>query len=122
MEQMRNVLIANLRETFNPEVRDEFVTYWADGADRSIRTYRVAEKTADSRDVSCVPLVEMLNACVDVVESSVSIPKEACVPAIGRALGYKRLGGNASAVVGRALEIAIEDGLVKESNGNLMAE
>ena len=122
MEQKRNVLIANLRETFNPEVRDEFVTYWADGADRSIRTYRVAEKTADSRDVSCVPLVEMLNACVDVVESSVSIPKEACVPAIGRALGYKRLGGNASAVVGRALEIAIEDGLVKESNGNLMAE
>ena len=122
MEQKRNVLVGNLRTAFSPEMRDEFVTYWAEGSDRSIRTYRVAETAANSRDITCVPLIEILNACVDVAEASVSIPKDACVTAVGKALGYKRAGANVLALVGRALDIAIEDGLVKESGGNIMAE
>ena len=122
MEQKRNVLVGNLRETFKPEIRDEFVTYWAEDADRNVSTYRVSETAGGSRDITCVPLVEILNACVDVAEASVSIPKESCVMAVGKALGYKRVGNNVTAIVSKALEIAIADGLIKEQNGNIVTE
>lgn len=122
MEQKRSVLVGNLRETFKPEIRDEFVTYWAEGADRNVSTYRVSETAGGSRDITCVPLVEILNACIDVAETSVSIPKESCVMAVGKALGYKRVGNNVTAIVSKALEIAIADGLIKEQNGNIVTE
>ncbi len=122
MEQKRSVLVANIRGLYPPEIRGDFVTYWAYGADRNIRTYRVAESTSDSRDISAVPLKELLNACADVVEVSVSIPRNVCVSAVGKALGYKRAGANVISTVEKALDIALEDGLVIERNGDLMME
>jgi hypothetical protein len=42
--------------------------------------------------------------------------------AVGKALGYKRVGNNVTAIVSKALEIAIADGLIKEQNGNIVTE
>jgi hypothetical protein len=119
-EPKRSVLIGKIRNIYPPETRDGFVTYWAEGADRDVRTYRVADAASGSRDISAVPLKELLNACADVVEVSVSIPRNACVTAVGKALGYKRAGINVVSTVEKALDIALEDGIVVERNGNLM--
>ncbi len=120
--QKKLALTDILRRTFGPEIRGEFVTYWAEGADRSIPTYRAAGSPADSRDIDCIPLTEMMNACADVVESSVSISKTSCALAAGKALGFKRPGASVIAMMEKAIDMALEDGLIIEEGGNLMAD
>lgn len=114
--QKRDILTDRLRMLFDPEVDDPFVTYWAPGSDRSITTYRVGEGE-DSRNVGDVPLVEILNAIEDTLERSGSITVEEAASAIGRSLGYSRIGSNIRKVVGDALEIAEEREIIRESNG-----
>ncbi len=116
----KEALIRNLRSEFSPDIRDDFVTYWAKGADRKMRTYRAAESTADSRDIDCIPLIELMNACLDVVEASVSIPRLSCASAAGKALGFKRPGANVISTIEKAIDLAVEDRLILEEGGNLM--
>lgn len=70
-------------------------------------TYKVDE-SEDSRNVGDVPLVEILNAIEDTLERSGFITIDEAASAIGRSLGYSRIGSNIRKVVGDALEIAEE--------------
>lgn len=118
--QKRNVLTAKLRSLFHPEMNGGFVTYWAPGSDRTgITTYRVGEGEA-SRGILEVPLIEILNAIEDTVSASGSISMDDAATAVGRNLGYSRIGTNIRSTLNEALIIAVDKGIVKASNGRYM--
>ena len=62
----------------------------------SYDTYRVGDRETN-RDITQVPLAEIVNAIVDTVGQSGSLTGESIIPAVGRALGYSRSGNNVKA-------------------------
>ncbi|MBR2254458.1 MAG: hypothetical protein IJ856_01345, partial [Candidatus Methanomethylophilaceae archaeon] len=113
-EPKKRLLTGNLREIFMPTVEGDFVTYWPDPEDHTFEGYRVAEQASDNRDIDCIPLVELLNACVDAIERGGSVPKEAAVMAVSRALGFSRAGAKITDIVGRTIEIAVARGMIQD--------
>ena len=114
----RASLERNPRDVFHPEVTGGFVTYWSDSMDRgSFDTYRVADDPDDSRDIQRIPLVEIVNAILDTLRNSGSVPMDDAVSAVARTLGFNRCGTNVRDIVGRALRLCTDNATIVQSNG-----
>ena len=118
-EARRANLTKILRGLYNPDIRDEFVTYWRFGAERTMDTYRVSDDPEKNRDIDSIPLVEILNAIEDEVGRSFSMPAEDAPVTVSRALGFGRTGARIRTVMAAALDIAVEDGIVQVSDGKM---
>lgn len=114
----REILIANLRELYNPDENNGFVTYWAPDANRvGFDQYRIADNEEDSRDILQIPLEEIVSAIVETVSDSGSIPEADVPSAVGRTLGFSRCGTNVRDVIRRALECAVNDEKIHLKDG-----
>jgi len=119
-EQKRGLLQPRLRRLFQPEVNEEFVTYWSVNANKGFKTYRVSNDPEINRSVDCVPLIELLNAIEDAVRINGSLNEENAAQAVGRVLGYGRTGAKISEVINSAIKIALDSGRIVEKNGRLL--
>ena len=121
-EQKRKLLQPRLRNIFSPECKGEFVTYWKEDADKSIKTYRMSNDPEINRTVDCIPLIELENAIADAVRINGSLTKDTAAQAVGRVLGYSRTGSKITEVIDSAIYEAIAAGIVVEKNGRLLLE
>jgi hypothetical protein len=119
MEQKRNMLIPRLRALYDPEIDGEDITYWQDGTDRNITTYRVSDDSELNRPIDCIPKIELINALEDTVRASGSLMRENAISAVARALGFTRTGAKINETIGKVLEAEIASGRIRESNGRL---
>lgn len=116
--QKRAPLVDNLRSLFTPEVEGDFVTYWGDGEDRAgYDSFRVADDPEDARDISSVPLAELISACVETVEQSGSLTADNAPAAVGRTLGYSRAGANVRTTISKAMDAAVARGRLSGAGG-----
>lgn len=116
--ERRSQLIYMFRKAVEPSIKGEHVTYWAGGEeDAGYGFYRVAPEGEAARDVAFVPFVEMVNACIDVLEKSITIEEEEMVSAVARVMGYARAGTNVRKRVSEAVDSMVEDGIAELSNG-----
>lgn len=113
----RNRLTSALRSIYRPDMEDGFVTYWGDVDRTRFEIYRVSDNPADNRGIECVPLPEIINAAVDLVEKSGSLDANEMVKAVSRTLGYKRSGTNITDTIGRAIGIMTRNGTLALVNG-----
>ena len=118
-EQKRNMLIPRLRALYDPEIDGEDITYWQDGTDRNITTYRVSDDSELNRPIDCIPKIELINALEDTVRASGSLMRENAISAVARALGFTRTGAKINETIGKVLEAEIASGRIRESNGRL---
>ena len=111
-------LVSILRKIFMPEIDGDFVTYWSDSMDkRFFDSYRVTDDPDTARDITDVPLAEIVSACVDTVAVGGPQPLSEAVSAIGRTLGYSRAGNKVRDLVSKALEVAVRDGRLEITDG-----
>ena len=102
------------------EERDGFITYWSPNMEpSSYDTYRVGDRETN-RDITQVPLAEIVNAIVDTIGQSGSLTGESIIPAVGRALGYSRSGNNVKAIIGEAVKVAVDDGRIRSEDGRYL--
>ena len=77
--------------------------------------YRVDSK----RDISDVPLIELMNAAIYAVEQQISIPREDLKKVVATLLGFSRKGSNVDLAADKAINQLVRTGKVKEENGKL---
>lgn len=117
----RDAFVRAIRAEFPPEERGEFVTYWKNGENpEEYTTYRVPEDRRAVPDIDLVPLPDILSAIREVASSVGPVAKDSMPLAVARLLGYTRAGDRIKAVVGTALEFALEDGIVALEDGKYM--
>ena len=118
-EKNRTMLLGQIGRLPHEE-RDGFVTYWSPDMDpSSYDTYRVGDRETN-RDITQVPLAEIVNAIVDTVGQSGSLTEESISPAVARALGYSRSGTNVRAIIGDAVDMAVRDGRIRCEDGRYL--
>ena len=118
-ERTRTLLLDHIRRLPHEE-RDGFITYWSPNMEpSSYDTYRVGDRETN-RDITQVPLAEIVNAIVDTVGQSGSLTGESIIPAVGRALGYSRSGNNVKAIIGEAVKVAVDDGRIRSEDGRYL--
>ena len=77
--------------------------------------YRVESK----RDISDVPIIELMNAALYAVEQQISIPREDLKKVVSNLLGFSRKGSNVDAAIEKAVSMLVSAGKLKEENGRL---
>ncbi|MBO7418596.1 MAG: DUF3320 domain-containing protein [Bacteroidaceae bacterium] len=93
------------------------MVYWIDQVVASGYTYyRVESK----RDISEVPLIELMNAAIYAVEQQISIPREDLKKVISSLLGFSRKGINVDNAAERAIQLLINQGKLKEEVGKIV--
>lgn len=115
-EKNRNQLAYALQKVFSPVKRYGFTTYW-NGEPTDVGHYRVSDNPEDNRPIECIPLEELLLVCIDIVEKSISIPKDLIVSAMARELGYRRAGDVIKGILGDVVTIAEKENLIVECDG-----
>ena len=108
----------NLRDVFHPGMTVGFITYWSDSMNRSsFDTYRIANYLDDSCNIQRIPLVKIVNAILDALRNSDSMPVDDAVLTVTRTLGFNRCGANVRNIVGRALRHCSYNRMIVQSNG-----
>jgi hypothetical protein len=116
--EKRRALVDLMRQEFAPVIRGGFVTYWYDRVVPSgFAMYRVPARQEDAREIDCIPLEEILSCIAEAIMSSGSMDKESVPKAVAAMFGFARTGDRIREIVGAALEMAMEDGLVILENG-----
>ena len=93
---------------------DKSAVYWVDPERmESYSTYRVNS----SREIQDIPLREIMNAMLFVVEQQISIPPESLKVATARLLGFARRGTNVDAAMDKALEMLLYSRKISQSDG-----
>jgi hypothetical protein len=101
----------------DPTSDGKVMVYWIDKVVASGYTfYRVESK----RDISEVPLIELMNAALYVVEQQISIPREDLKKVVANLLGFSRKGVNVDAAAERAIQLLIQQGKLKEEIGRIV--
>ena len=77
--------------------------------------YRVESK----RDISDVPVIELMNAALYAVEQQISIPREDLKKVVATLLGFSRKGSNVDLAAEKAINQLVRTGKLKEENGKL---
>ena len=100
----------------DPNSDGKTMVYWAD---RVVATgysfYRVNSK----REISEVPIIELMNATLYAVEQQISIPREDLKKVSSSLLGFTRKGANVDAAADKALQLLIYQGKLVEVNGKI---
>ena len=107
-DKKREQIIPVMRKVFKPENKGIFVTYWAEGADRDVKGYRVVE----GRSLCEVPLIEVQNAIVSVAETLEPFMLEVFDTHVARCFGKYSLNSEESDYAKKALKILIDNGKV----------
>lgn len=90
-------------------VVDNIRTYWTSkAASEGYDYYRVDSK----RTIQEIPLVEVMNATLYVIEQQVSLPKEDLKHIVAVQLGFSRKGANVDTATEQAIQFLLRDGLL----------
>ncbi len=115
-EKNRNQLAYALQKVFSPVSRYGFTTYWK-GEPYELEHYRVSDNPEDNRPIECIPLEELLLVCTEIVEKSISIPKDLIVSAMAKELGYRRAGDVIKGILEDVVTAAVKENIIAESDG-----
>ena len=97
----------------DPYVFNTTRTYWKTEKDFQLfEGYRIHS----NRDVLDIPLTELMNAMVYVVEQQISIPKEDCKRVTSQVLGFSHFGSNIDLATEKALSILLERNILEIQN------
>ena len=91
-------------------------TYWADDQDPD--AYPFIRRT-NERDASDIPLREILNAVLIILDRQIALPKEALIREMAGLFGYSRVGEIVRGAMLVGVDEAIEQGLAEEEGGKV---
>ena len=107
-------------------VDDALIGSYIDMTDSDVQAYwRTKEASLDypyyrtnsNRDVSDIPLIEIMNAVRYAVEQQVSIPQADLLRSATRLLGFARKGASIESQISRAIQKLISNGVLVENDG-----
>ena len=107
-------------------VDDALIGSYIDMTDSDVQAYwRTKEASLDypyyrtnsNRDVSDIPLIEIMNAVRYAVEQQVSIPQADLLRSATRLLGFARKGASIESQISRAIQKLISNGVLMENDG-----
>jgi hypothetical protein len=107
-------------------VDDALIGSYIDMTDSDVQAYwRTKEASLDypyyrtnsNRDVSDIPLIEIMNAVRYAVEQQVSIPQADLLRSATRLLGFARKGASIESQISRAIQKLISNGALVENDG-----
>ena len=91
-------------------------TYWADDQDPDAYPYI---RRTNERDSSDIPLREILNAVLLILDRQIALPKEALIREMAGLFGYSRVGEIVRGAMLVGIDEAIEQGLAEEEGGKV---
>lgn len=101
----------------DPLVVDGVKTYWLSrNASKGYRTYRIDS----DRDIQEIPIRELMNATLDVIDQQVSLPQADLMRAVAQQLGFVRKRILADTAIGRAVQLLLEKGELVLHNGKVV--
>ena len=78
--------------------------------------FRKSGTESNRRDIKDVPAQEIINAIIEIVNTEISIDKEALVKEAGKLLGYSRLGGNVNSIIEMQITTLLTNGRMKQND------
>ena len=99
-----------LREEYSDSsISDNVRTYWVS---REASVGYDSYRTDSKRDIQEIPLVEVMNATLYVVEQQVSLPREDLKRIVAQQLGFSRKGTNLEVATEKAVQLLEEKGIL----------
>lgn len=103
---------------------DTSVFYWQNKS--SIKTfdyYRVPENDTSKRSAEDIPQLEYVNAMMDILEKSISLPEDTLIKETAKLFGYQRVGTTLDTALRNAIKYAVKKGIIKKKdNGNYVLQ
>jgi very-short-patch-repair endonuclease len=105
-----------LIDTYKDPLSDSISIYWAD-SEKSInyKEYRLNSR----RDIQDIPIIEVMNAALYVLEQQISLPAEDLKRLTSQVLGFSRKGANIDAATSRAVQLLLDQTVIKEKDGQI---
>jgi DNA polymerase III delta prime subunit len=113
LQAMINSLLVN---AYKDPLSDSISIYWED-TEKPInyKAYRLNSK----RDILDIPIIEVMNAALYVLEQQISLPAEDLKRLTSQVLGFSRKGANLDAAISRAIQILLDQAVIKEKKGQI---
>lgn len=92
-------------------------TYWHD---QEVAVNYCNYRVASDRDILEIPMLEVMNAMLYVVEQQISLPREDLKRLTSQTMGFQRKGANLDATTDIAFDNLIRYQMIKDENGNIM--
>ncbi|MGL5273863.1 MAG: AAA domain-containing protein [Phocaeicola sp.] len=112
--RLQNFINELLEDTYCEEMNDNRMVYWeSDIHAKAYCYYRVDS----NREILDIPLVEVMNAILFIVEQQIAIPHEDVKRLAAQALGFSRKGTNLEAATTEALNKLLAKGAIVDKEG-----
>jgi very-short-patch-repair endonuclease len=78
-----------------------------------------SDRENTQRDIDDIPLVELVNACIHVLEHQFGLPREELIREAGKLLGFSRTTARLSERIDDAVQVLLDRGQAQESDGRV---
>ncbi|MEO0479414.1 MAG: AAA domain-containing protein, partial [Planctomycetota bacterium] len=114
-------VLAALPEAVRPRMHEG--AYWRPDQDPlQFAIYRVPDESSeDPREADEIPVIETVNAALDLVQASIALPKDELVREMARQFGFARLGSRVEVAMTSGVDTALAKGaLILKSDGSVV--
>ena len=112
--RLQTIVDSQLTNVYKDPLSNETKTYWIDKkAAQNYTSYRINS----NRDIQDIPIIEVMNATLYVIEQQFSMPLEDLKKVTSQVLGFSRKGANMDAIMEEAIRILIKKKLLYNNNG-----
>lgn len=112
--RLQTMIDSQLTDNYLDPLSDQQRIYWInESASKDYHTYRINSK----RDVLDIPIVEVMNAALYIVDQQISMPVEDLKRLASQVLGFARKGTNVDLATSKAVNLLLENGTLQETNG-----
>jgi very-short-patch-repair endonuclease len=112
LQAMINSLLVGV---YKDPLSDNSISIYWEVAEKSInyKEYRLNSR----RDIRDIPIIEVMNAALYVLEQQISLPAEDLKRLTSQVLGFSRKGANLDAATSRAVQLLLDQAVIKEKDG-----
>lgn len=112
--RLQTMIDSQLKDNYLDPLSDQQKIYWInENISKNYHTYRINSK----RDVLDIPIVEVMNAALYIVNQQISMPAEDLKRLTSQVLGFARKGTNVDLATSKAVNLLLEKGTLQETNG-----
>ena len=112
--RLQTIVDSQLTNVYKDPLSNETKIYWIDKkAAQNYTSYRINS----NRDIQDIPIIEVMNATLYVIEQQFSMPLEDLKKVTSQVLGFSRKGANMDAIMEEAIRILIKKKLLYNNNG-----
>lgn len=112
--RLQTIVDSQLTNVYKDPLSNETKIYWIDKkAAQNYTSYRINS----NRDIQDIPIIEVMNAALYVIEQQFSMPLEDLKKVTSQVLGFSRKGANMDAIMEEAIRILIKKKLLHNNNG-----